>query len=184
MLSKHRVARSSLMSFLVAVLAAAPGVFAAQDPKDSAEVSRLLSEARTESAQLANEAQEMKSYTTSKHDWTHTGRIERIKEHVNNVGGLVFELNSARSTASSAQQEAIDRVDPLLDELASSVNATATQLSRASAALQMPPYKDYVEANARLATNLAKLVSDFVDYSEAKTRSEELEHELDNINHD
>lgn len=185
MFSKQWVNQSGLVVFLVTVFAAAPALFAAQAAADSADVSKLLADAKGQSAQLSRDAAKIKGYTLSTANaQTHAVRMELINEHVNNVGHLAFELNNARAAASPLQRETIDRINPLLEELASSVNSTVTHLNRVSGVLQMPPYNSYLEAKAKLASELAKLISDSVDYGDAKTRSQELEREMELINYD
>ena len=180
MIWKRGVTRCSLMYLWVLVLAAAPTLLAGQTAKDSEEVSKLLADARARSAQLDSDAAEMEGYTISRVDWqTYASMVERVGQDVDNATRLAYRLKNARDAASPWQQEAIDRIDPLLNELASSVNSTVSRFSRASAVLHMPPYKDYAAANARLANDLAKLISNFVDYAEAKARSQELESDLE-----
>ena len=178
MFSPHSVARWTAMSLLVAVLAGTPAVFA-QAPKEPADVNKLLMDARTESAQLKTDAVDMKTYTMTRLSWqTHAAQIDRIKGHANEVGMLVFKLNNARGVAAPWQQEAIDRINPLLNELVGSLNGTIDHFSQVSFELQMSPYRDYVAANATLASNLAKLISDFVDYGESKAKANDFERQL------
>lgn len=180
-MSKHGlVRRSSLILPFVLFAFATTTVCAAQASKDSKEVSTLLSDVKTEAVQLRHDADEMKAFTHSTLSWeSHARKVEEIKEHVNGAGKLLTKLDNAKKDASPWQQQAIDRITPMLKELASSVTATIEHLSQKPKLLHTAPYADYVAANYDLASNLAELISDYVDYGKAKARSEELATKLE-----
>jgi hypothetical protein len=78
-----------------------------------------------------------------------------IKDHINQAGGLVIELAARRTKASAWQQAAIDRVTPLLRELASNTEATIEHLDKNQSRLHRPELQEYAKANYELATRLA-----------------------------
>jgi len=180
-MSKHGfVRRSGSILPLVVFAFSTATVCAAQASRDSKEVSALLSDVKTEAVQLRHDADEMKAFTHSTLTWeSHARKVEEIKEHVNSAGKLLTKLDNAKKDASPWQQQAIDRITPLLKELASSVTATIDHLSQKPKLLHTAPYADYVAANYDLASNLAELISDYVDYGKAKARSEELAAKLE-----
>jgi len=49
----------------------------------------------------------------------HADQIGVIKAHVNDSGKILAQLHDARAGASHWQQDAIDRITPLLQEIAS-----------------------------------------------------------------
>lgn len=169
------------MALLVAAFTfSTTAVCAAQTPRDSKEVSALLSDVKTEAVQLRHDADEMKSFAHSKLSWqSHAMKVEEIKKHVNNTGELLTKLENERGTASPWQQQATDRITPLVKELASSVTSTIEHLNQKPALLHTVPYVDYVTANYDLASNLSELISDYVDYGKAKARSDELAAKLE-----
>lgn len=139
------------------------------------EVSAILAEVKTEAIQLRRDADELKSFTHSTLTWqSHAVKVEEIKRHVNNAGKSFSKLDSTRAEASPSQQQAIDRINPLLKELASNVTSTIEHLNQKPQLLQTGPYVEYAAANYELASNLAELVSDYVEYGKSKARSEEL----------
>ncbi len=145
-----------------------------------AEVSGLFSEAKSEAVQLKHDAEELKSYTRSKLHWsTHSAKVNEIKEHVNKSGELLAKMQNARATASPWQQQTIDRIDPMLRDIAATVTATINHLGQQPIKLQTAPYKEYVDANAELTADLAEVISDYVDYGKAKNKSEELADKLE-----
>lgn len=171
----------SILALLsVLFLSAAPAVFASPQPSDSQEVTKLLADAKSEAVQLKNDAEDMKSFTRSKLSWqSHAAKIEQIKQHVNTAGKLLADLHNSKSSASAWQGQAIDRITPILQELAASVSSTIEHLNKNQNRIHTPPYTDYVASTADLATDLSGLITDYVAYGEAKNKSEELEQKLE-----
>jgi HD-GYP domain-containing protein (c-di-GMP phosphodiesterase class II) len=164
------------MALLMIVFAfATVPICLAQATNDSKEVSDLLSKAKTEAIQLEADAEHMASFAHSKLSWhSHAAKIEEIKQHVNTTGELLAKMANEKVAASPWQQEAIDRITPLLKELASSVTSTIKHLNEKPELIRTNPYTDYVKANYELAVNLSNLISDYVEYGQVKSRSEEL----------
>jgi hypothetical protein len=180
MFNRKLVGFFSLGLFLGALSLAASTVYGAQTSKDSKEVSAIFADVKTEAIQLSHDADELKSFTHSNLRWeTHAAKVEEIKRHVNEAGQLLSKLNGARETGSRWQQQAIDGIYPLLKELASNVESTIEHLNQKPGQLQTGPYVDYAAANYEMASNLAELVSDYVEYGKSKAKSEELAEKLE-----
>ena len=173
--------KSTLALLSVLFLSAAPTVFAGPRPNDSEEVTKLLSEVKSEAVQLKDDAEDMKSFTRSKQlSWqSHAAKVEQIKKHVNSSGELLAKLHNSKPSASAWQGQAIDRITPILQELAASVSSTIEHLRKNQNRIHTPPYTDYVASTADLATDLSGLISDYVAYGEAKNKSEELGQRLE-----
>jgi hypothetical protein len=165
------------MGTLVAVLAGflvASSTVNAADVPDSEQVSKLLSEAKTLAFQLKEDAGTMESYTRMNVSWqSHAVAIMQIKEHVNALGRQVTKLKDARNTASPWQKTAIDRINPFLEELGGYTTAVIEHIN-GQPKHSVDEYKDYLEANADYATDLAAMIADFVDYGKTKQRFERL----------
>jgi len=146
---------------------------------DAERASALLAEAKTESFQLKQDASEMASFNQSALSWeTHADKLREIKEHVNQVGEIVAQLKLARPGAAPWQQVAIDRVYPLMEELALNVQGTIGHLRIDPEHLQDPWYKEYLTTTAELASKISALVADFADYGEAKGKLVKLSEKL------
>lgn len=172
--------KSTLALLSVLFLSTAPAVFASPKPNDSEEVTKLLSEVKSEAIQLKDDAEDMKSFTRSKLTWqSHAAKIEQIKQHVNKSGELLSKMQDAKASASAWQKQAIDEITPLLRELAASVTSTIEHLGKNQGRIHTPPYTDYVASTADLATDLSGLIADYVAYGEAKNKSEDLEKKLE-----
>ena len=177
-----RVVRRCVALLAVALFFMAPTKGVAQSSGDSEEVSGLLAEAKTEAIQLERDAEEMKSFVlrSKKLSWeSHAVKLTEIKQHVNSLGELVTKMNNAEAKASPWQQQSIDRVTPLLRDLAASVTSTINHLNDNQNRLHFPPYPAYAAANADYATDIAQLVSDYVAYGGAKHKSEDLAQKLE-----
>lgn len=159
------------------VLPAAPQETSTQD---SEQITKLFKEARAESAQLQRDSHDLVVFQRSRLSWeSHAHQLERIKAHVNKVGQLEQQLRDARESGSAWQQEAIDRINPLLQELADNLTSAINHLNEHQGALFASPYPEYVKANANLAEELHLMISDAVDYEVTKGKFQELQNRLD-----
>ncbi len=141
---------------------------------DSAEASKPLQDARTSAAQLRGDSVQMESSTRSELSWeSHAHQIDVIKEHINRTGKIAADLHNARDGAEPWQQDAIDRITPLLQEMASNAESIIDHLNDRKQTWH-PEYQGYLKSNADLATDLSKLIGDYVDYGQAKSRTEKL----------
>ena len=166
---------------LLAAVSALPALRAA-DIEDSKEVSDLLAQAKTEAIQLKNDATDMESFTLSPNlSWqSHAAKITEIKEHVNALGKTIAKLEQKKSTASPWQRTAIERINPVLRELAANTTSIIDHLNKEQGRLlHTQEHKDYLKANAQLASNMTEVVSDFVDYGQTKDRFEKLSRKLE-----
>jgi len=165
---------------VVAGLLMASGITNAAEVPDSEQVSKLLSEAKTMAFQLKEDAETMESYTRSNTTWeSHAGAIAQIKERVNALGRQVTKLKDAKANASPWQKTAIDRINPCLDELSAYTEAVIERINKQPKLLATAEYKDYLEANADYAGDLAAMIDDFVDYGRMKKRLERLTSKLE-----
>ncbi|MCL5005213.1 MAG: hypothetical protein M1404_01660 [Acidobacteria bacterium] len=177
--------KATILSSTVVILGWAlwllPPLPASNDPSmDSKEVSELLSQAKRNAAQLERDAARLESFGRSNLTWeSHVDQTNLIKQHVNNLGKLLQRLHDARSEASAWQQNAVDQITPLLQEMADSVNASIRHLNDNQDRVHMPEYKAYLKAHYDLASSLSKMISDHVEYGQAKAIYQQLEAELE-----
>jgi hypothetical protein len=147
---------------------------------DSEQVLKLFSDAKTEALVLQKDGAELNTFAQSGVSWqSYADQLAQIKTHVNNVINIVQELNDLRIVASPWQQIAIARVNPLLKELARNTELTITKLNSHPGRVHMTPYKEYVAAHFDLATDLASMVGDFVEYGKTKAKFEGLARKLE-----
>jgi len=152
----------------------APALKAVEVP-DSEHVNKLLSEAKTMAFQLKEDAAFMETFTRSTASWeTHAAQITYIKDHINELGKQEAKLKEARAEAAPWQRTAIDRILPFLNELEGYTSAVIEHINAAPRNLNSAEYKDYLEANADYAGDLATMISNFVSYGKEKERMERL----------
>ena len=147
---------------------------------DSEQFLKILSDAKNEALVLQKDAAELNTFTQSGVSWqSYADQLGQIKTHVNNVASIVQELSDLRIIASPWQRIAIDRVNPLLKELASNTQSTITKLNNNPGRVHMAPYKEYVAAHYDLATEMASMIGDFVEYGKTKAKFEALTRKLE-----
>jgi len=161
------------------VLVAGPSFANAQN-QDSAAISKLLHEARTYAVQADSDSAELESFTNSKLTWqTHAHQIEIIRDHINNLGRVVKEMQDIKGQGSPWQQDAIDRIDPLLRLMADQLTSTIEYGNKYPNRIHMMQYRNYVRSGAELAAQTSRLISDIVSYDRAESRAHMLEQKLE-----
>ena len=170
------IGRLTLLSLLVPFLLGFSVVSAFSAPAD---VASLLQQAQASAAQLRRDATQMETFARSNPSWqSHAHQIDLIKGHINKSGQILAQLHDARSDASHWQQDAIDRITPLLQEMASNTTSVINHLNEHQGRTWTPDYQTYVRENATLAAELSSVISDFVAYDNTKDRIEKLEQKL------
>ena len=148
--------------------------------KDSDEISSLLSQARTQAWQAAQDAETLQSYTMSPMTWeSHAAQLRSIQERVTALAKTTQQLNDLRSQGSPWQQTAIDRINPLLRDMDESLSAAITALNDHPERVNLPAYREYVHANYDVCEGAATVISDFVAYGKSKGNSVSLREKLD-----
>ena len=148
--------------------------------KDSDEINSLLSQARTQAWQAAQDADTLQSYTMSPMAWeSHAAQLRLIQDRVNALAKTTQQLNEQRAQGSAWQQAAIDRINPLLTDMNEALAATITALNDHPERVNMPTYRDYAHANYDVCEGAATVISDFVAYGKSKGNSTVLKEKLD-----
>lgn len=169
---------SSLMRIAILALLLPAGLLTAQNA-DSPAITKLLQQVKTHAALADRDAATLTSFMNSKMHWsTHSAQLEQIKGHVNNLIRDNNEMIALRGEGSPWQQEAIDRIGLLLPEVARELTSAIDHVSKNQNRLQFEPYRNYVRNNETLIHTASEIISDFVDYGEAKAKSEALEKQL------
>ncbi len=171
---KERYFFSLLFSLLV--LCATP-LLAIEN--ENAEVSRLLQDVREKAAVLSRDADEMEALTRSDVSWqTHASMLETMKQDVNDMARSVEKLESMRNSASPWQKQAIDRMLPLMRELATNTTAAINHLNEQRSRPTTPEYAQYLRQNSETARQLSDMISAFVDYDQTRAKLAQLEQKL------
>jgi dynactin complex subunit len=169
------------VSFVASCLLAAAmlGICATRANATTADVDQLFQDARTQAGLLARDTDTMESFTHSDLSWeAHADEVRMIKSHINKLGEMVSQLQAVRDDTDKRHQEAIDRILPSLQELASNTTAIIDHLNHNQSDLQDPSYQEYLKANVGLANNIFQVVSDTVTYDNTKDKIERLQEKL------
>jgi hypothetical protein len=175
----HRKSLLTLALIALFALVAGPNYGNAQS-KDSPEISRLLNEAQSYSMQADRDATELDSFTRSDISWkTHAQVLESIRGHINNMGKLLQQMQDIKSEGSPWQQDAIERIEPLLRLMADHLTTTIEYGNEHPNLVHMMKFQNYVHANAEFAAQTHQLISDIVAYDQAQARALRLQQKLE-----
>ncbi len=175
---KKRIAWLGALPLVGILFVLSPVMLSAGVP-DNEQVTKLLSEAKTQAFQLKEDAVTMESFNwmTASHDGQ-AAMINQLRDHINALGRTEAKLKAAEGAVPLWQKQVIDRIVPFLDELSGYTSAVIEHLN---GEVRHTPaeYKDYLEANADYATDLGKMIGDFVDYGRTKDRFQSLTNKLE-----
>ena len=147
---------------------------------DSAEVSRLLKEARTTAGKLAITTDHFHSYVRNRLDWrTHAEKAHQVKDEVNALGAQLADLEALHHQAAPWQQNVIESIRPILVQIAQNTEFVIQHISEKPRLLALPEYQDALEQKLELATQLARLTDESVAYAETKSKVEQLRGRLE-----
>jgi len=147
---------------------------------DSEQVNRLLSDVKTQAFELKEDAANMEAFSRSNMSWeSQAMAVAQMRDHINEAGRQLKKLEEARATASPWQATAIDRIRPLLKQLASETSAVIERINGNQGRIHTGDYQEYLEANADSADQLAQLIADFVNYGRTKDRQERMTNKLE-----
>jgi len=169
-----------IVALLAALLLTARLDVKATPEEDNKEVSKLLEDIKSQAADLQRDSDELESYTRSDVSWqSHADELDRMKERINTIGKTISKLQTLENSASPWQREAIERIIPVAQKLASNTTAAIEHLRKDPLKIHEPQYQEYVKSNAEAASNLASLIKDFVEYGKTRTTLEAYERKLE-----
>lgn len=173
--------KNQLLAFVSVALLSLPVLGRpAGSREESPQLAQVLDQARMEAAELAKDADETESLIRSDVSWqTHAEMLDRVKEHVNNMARIIQQLQSERSSGSELQEQAVDRISPLLKELAANTTAAINYLNQNKTRPLVGPYTQYLEDNADTAHELASTVSSLYEYEKSMAKIATLRNKLE-----
>jgi hypothetical protein len=146
---------------------------------ENQEVHDLLSLAAQQSASLDYDADQMQSLLHNDVTWqTHATLLEAVRAHVNQLSRTIAKLETERSEASTWQQKGVDRVVPLLRELAENTNAAIDHINKNQTRPVSGYYSDYLDENAETAHDLNRIISATIQYGHTRDKLEKLEEQI------
>lgn len=130
-----------------AIVAAFVGfsLVAAAKTGDSEQISFYMHQARTHATKAAADLQLLQTYSMAGIPWqVHFNRLQQVQDDVNAIVKDYNRLNALRDSATPAQVEALNSIQPMLLDLQSQVKETLRYLDYHSNAVNMPPFTDRV----------------------------------------
>jgi hypothetical protein len=148
--------------------------------EESQQLTQVLSEARDEAAELARDADETESLIPNEVSWqTHAAMLDRVKDHVNNMARIIDKPTAARTSGSELQEQAVDRILPLVKELAANTTAAINYLNQNKSRPHGEAYAQYLQDNAETAHQLSSTVSSLFAYEKSMTKIAKLKNKLE-----
>jgi hypothetical protein len=143
-------------------------------PGDSAQVTKLLKEARSEAVKLQLAAEKLESYkNTGLSRETHAQQLDVTKDHINERGKTLDKLEAQKAEASPWQQNAVEEMRPLLEQLAERTTQAIEHVNDNPWQLRHPDYHEMLADKLDLASQLADILNEHIEYGEAKAELEQ-----------
>ena len=131
----------------LALLVPAAVAFSSQTP-DSATISKLFQQAKDHAAQANDDVSFLDSPGFSNYSArSHALYLQKIKEHATDLFRDYYQLQLLRDKGTPQQREAIDRLEPLLKEMATSLTNTMQTFNAHPTRVHMPPYRDRIHSD-------------------------------------
>jgi uncharacterized surface protein with fasciclin (FAS1) repeats len=105
---------------------------------------------------------------------THADTLSVMKEHINEMGRMLAELERMKPKATLFQEKAIEAARPHLENMAQRVQKGITWLNEDRGSISKAEYKDNLHGIWSDADQLYRNVDTIVDYHEARMRLHEL----------
>jgi len=146
---------------------------------DSQELATLLEQAGDEARELAIDAEDSQTLIVSDENWlTHTLKLAKIKGHVDNMALIVDRLTKSQRSGSELQEQAVERILPLVKELQANTTAAMNYLNQNKDRPVSDAYTQYLEKNAQTARQLSDMISTLNDYEKSMTEINRLRRKL------
>jgi len=173
--TKLLMTSSMLTVFFLVVLA--PSALADTATQRSLQVADQLADFKRTAFEMRREADTLKSFTPNKrlHWQSHTYRLEALKNHVNEMGNSLAELEALKPTATESQGIAIEHARPHLVSVAQNLTQ-AIELVRENRNNVL--WGEYGEAVSNIyahADALHTKLDTIFDYENARIRFDSLE---------
>jgi hypothetical protein len=112
------------------------------------QISIHMHQARVHASQAVANLELLQTYSMAGIPWqVHFNRLQQIEDNVNALVKDYNRLNTLRASATPAQVEALDSIQPVLNDLHAQVKDTLRYLDYNSSAVNMPPFTQRVRSH-------------------------------------
>jgi len=173
--------KSSIISSAMAVLvitAMVGSAFAAESPTQGhRQVANELTDLKRTASKMRDQADILNSFTPAKQlSWqSHTARLNAIKDHVNEMGQSLAELEAMKPMANQTQALAIEHARPHLVSVASNLTEAIELVNENRRNVYWSDYGEAVEAVYSHADALHTKLDTILKYEKDKMRMDNLE---------
>lgn len=148
--------------------------------ENNLKVQRLLSQARYQAGRLNRDANRMAELVNSNVGWqAREHELARVKAHVNDLGKVIYKLESSRVDASPWQKQSIDHLVPVLREVAVNTTDEIDYLNSDQAFADSPQYNNLAYQSASMSQELSSQISNIIRYGKDRSQLARLSDNLD-----
>ena len=142
---KPQTGMKGIRNSMIVVLVLGFSLVAAAKTNYSEQISSSMHQARLHATQAAADLALLQTYFETGVPWqVHFHRLQQAQDHVNALVADYNRLDALRYRATPSQVAALDRIQPLLQDLQAHVKETLHYLVYNSAAVNMPPFTQRV----------------------------------------
>ncbi|MGE5113264.1 MAG: BON domain-containing protein [Acidobacteriaceae bacterium] len=141
------------------------------------EIERLLKQISSQAATVGNHGEKLESFTrvSSRLQYqTHAAELMAVRDAINAMGSGFNRLQELRSAAPPWQQSLIDRMEPVLVDLAGHATEAIERLNGERRQLPSQAYRDAVGDLSASANQVRDLISVNLDYAQAREKLDRL----------
>ena len=174
-LTTRRFIASSAVTVLLMGLVAASAMAEADIRPRNSEVTQQLADLKSTASELRREADTLNSMTPNKRlSWqSHTYSLDTLKEHVNDMGKTLTELEAQKPAATESQKMAIEYARPHLVSIAQNVTQAIELVNEDRNNVHWGEYAEAVSNIYDHADALHGKLDTILDYENAKTDYED-----------
>lgn len=136
-----------------------------QTPKSEEEVGQLLAKTRSTASLLRSDVSTLDLFTTEVDFRANSAVLQVYEGHIRDLRDQAAQLQAMRQQASSAQQTAIDRIVPVVQDYARSAEAAVGAAKTGAGRSDLQPY---LKLHTSLAAEFSTIVAAWTDYAETK----------------
>lgn len=169
---------------LIAALAALPAVSLARSVSPSHDSSHAVESLRnfeSVAADASDQAAGLDANTRSPElGWeSYTVRLQSLKDDVNDLGRMLARLNQMRDSLTAADRAALDRVTPMLKEMADNTTAAVQYANRDHENFWTPTYRKYIVNLMNASDQMSSSVNHALELDKARAKEKQLEKTFD-----
>jgi len=146
---------------------------------ESQQLTQLLTDASDEALELASDAEKTETLILNDTNWvTHALMLARVKGHVDNMALIIEKLSRTQKSGSELQEQAVERMLPLMKELSANTTAAINYLNQNKARPISDSYAQYLNKNAETARQLSSMITSLLEYQKSLAEIEKLRSKL------